>query len=132
MLLADGATGTNLFLMDLLGGEAPELLNERTPETIVALHQGFVDAGADIILTNSFGGTRNRLKISHDRLSREKRKTYQPCTAPVWKAAGEWRSGHRGRYRRSLILSFGDLSPIVTILRRAASIYDLKCRWSGF
>ena len=63
VLLADGATGTNLFNMGLLSGEAPELWNESEPEKIVALHQGFVDAGADIILTNSFGGTRHRLKL---------------------------------------------------------------------
>ncbi len=65
VLLADGATGTNLFAMGLQAGEAPELLNETAPETISALHQGFVDAGADIILTNSFGGTRHRLKLHH-------------------------------------------------------------------
>lgn len=65
VLLADGATGTNLFNMGLQAGEAPELLNETAPETIARLHQGFVDAGADIILTNSFGGTRHRLKLHH-------------------------------------------------------------------
>jgi 5-methyltetrahydrofolate--homocysteine methyltransferase len=65
VLLADGATGTNLFAMGLESGEAPELWNETAPEKIVALHQGFVDAGADIILTNSFGGTRHRLKLHH-------------------------------------------------------------------
>ncbi|WP_157016155.1 betaine--homocysteine S-methyltransferase [Mesorhizobium xinjiangense] len=65
VLLADGATGTNLFSMGLESGEAPELWNETAPEKIAALHQGFVDAGADIILTNSFGGTRHRLKL-HD------------------------------------------------------------------
>src|SRR3954454_8894242 len=65
VLLADGATGTNLFAMGLEAGEAPELLNETAPETIARLHQGFVDAGADIILTNSFGGTRHRLKLHH-------------------------------------------------------------------
>lgn len=63
VLLADGATGTNLFSMGLEAGEAPELLNETAPDTIASLHQGFVDAGADIILTNSFGGTRHRLKL---------------------------------------------------------------------
>lgn len=63
VLLADGATGTNLFAMGLEAGEAPELWNETAPEKIVALHQGFVDAGADIILSNSFGGTRHRLKL---------------------------------------------------------------------
>jgi len=65
VLLADGATGTNLFAMGLEAGEAPELLNETSPDTIVSLHQNFVDAGADIILTNSFGGTRHRLKLHH-------------------------------------------------------------------
>jgi 5-methyltetrahydrofolate--homocysteine methyltransferase len=65
VLLADGATGTNLFAMGLESGEAPELWNEAHPDRIRALHQGFVDAGADIILTNSFGGTRHRLKL-HD------------------------------------------------------------------
>jgi 5-methyltetrahydrofolate--homocysteine methyltransferase len=65
VLLADGATGTNLFAMGLEAGEAPELWNEAAPEKITALHQGFVDAGADIILTNSFGGTRDRLKLHH-------------------------------------------------------------------
>ena len=39
--------------------------NETAPEKITALHQNFVDAGADIILTNSFGGTRHRLKLHH-------------------------------------------------------------------
>ena len=65
VLLADGATGTNLFASGLEAGEAPELWNEAQPEKITALHQGFVDAGADIILTNSFGGTRHRLKLHH-------------------------------------------------------------------
>ncbi len=38
---------------------------DERPEKITALHQNFVDAGADIILTNSFGGTRHRLKLHH-------------------------------------------------------------------
>ena len=62
-LLADGATGTNLFEAGLQAGDAPELWNIDHPERIEALHQGMLDAGADIILTNSFGGTRYRLKL---------------------------------------------------------------------
>lgn len=65
VLLADGATGTNLFAMGLESGDAPELWNASEPDKIAALHKGFVDAGADIILTNSFGGTRHRLKLHH-------------------------------------------------------------------
>lgn len=63
VLLADGATGTSLFAMGLEAGEAPEIWNETKPDNITKLHQDFVDAGADIILTNSFGGTRHRLKL---------------------------------------------------------------------
>ncbi|WP_407051660.1 betaine--homocysteine S-methyltransferase [Methyloraptor flagellatus] len=65
VLLADGATGTNLFNMGLTSGDAPELWNEIHPDRIRALHQSFVDAGADIILTNSFGCNRRRLML-HD------------------------------------------------------------------
>jgi 5-methyltetrahydrofolate--homocysteine methyltransferase len=62
-LLADGATGTNLFAAGLTSGEAPELWNEAYPDRIGRLHQDFVDAGADIILTNSFGGNARRLML---------------------------------------------------------------------
>lgn len=65
VLLADGATGTNLFEMGLVSGEAPELWNEAHPDRIATLHRQFVDAGADIILTNSFGGNSRRLML-HD------------------------------------------------------------------
>jgi len=64
-LLADGATGTNLFDMGLASGDAPELWLDSHPERIAALHGAFVDAGADIILTNSFGGNARRLML-HD------------------------------------------------------------------
>ena len=63
VLLADGATGTNLFDMGLMSGDPPEMWNYDHPERIRALHQSFVDAGADIILTNSFGGNRRRLAL---------------------------------------------------------------------
>jgi 5-methyltetrahydrofolate--homocysteine methyltransferase len=46
VLLADGATGTNLFAMGLESGNAPELWNEEHPDRIERLHQGFVDGGA--------------------------------------------------------------------------------------
>ena len=64
-LLADGATGTNLFAMGLEAGDAPELWNTDAPEKITALYQGAVDAGSDVFLTNSFGANASRLKL-HD------------------------------------------------------------------
>ncbi len=62
-LMADGATGTNLFNRGLEAGEAPELWNVDQPDKIRALYQDAVDNGSDIFLTNSFGGTAARLKL---------------------------------------------------------------------
>ena len=62
-LLADGATGTNLIDMGLQSGDAPEPWNVEHPERVEHLHRSFVDAGADIILTNSFGGNGYRLAL---------------------------------------------------------------------
>ncbi len=62
-LVADGAMGTTLFEMGLESGGCPELLNVERPELVRRVHQAFVDAGADIILTNTFGGNRRRLAL---------------------------------------------------------------------
>jgi methionine synthase I (cobalamin-dependent) len=63
-LLADGAAGTNLFAMGLTSGDSPELWNAEYPDRIESLHRAFVDAGSDIILTNSFGANRRRLSTN--------------------------------------------------------------------
>jgi len=63
VLLADGATGTNYFEMGLEAGEPPEFWNVDQPGKVESLHQRFVDAGADIILTNTFGCNRHRLAL---------------------------------------------------------------------
>jgi len=55
VLLADGATGTNLFALGLANGASGELWNVEHPDRVHRVHQGFVDAGSDIILTNTFG-----------------------------------------------------------------------------
>ncbi|MCB6176656.1 betaine--homocysteine S-methyltransferase [Rhodobacter sp. Har01] len=62
-LMADGATGTNLFNMGLASGEPPELWNVEQPANIRRLYRGAVEAGSDIFLTNTFGGNAARLKL---------------------------------------------------------------------
>ena len=62
-LIADGAMGTNLFALGLQTGDAPELWNVDAAEKVQSVYRDFVAAGSDIILTNSFGGTRFRLKL---------------------------------------------------------------------
>jgi 5-methyltetrahydrofolate--homocysteine methyltransferase len=62
-LVADGATGTNLMAMGLPAGQAPDLWNLEAPENVTRLHESFITAGADLILSNTFGSNRCRLKL---------------------------------------------------------------------
>lgn len=64
ILIVDGATGTNLQEMGLKAGIAPEVLVMDQPDMLLSLAEKFVDAGSDIILTCTFGGTRLRMKES--------------------------------------------------------------------
>ena len=62
-LLADGATGTNLFAAGLPAGDPPELWNTDRPKPVELLCRQFVEAGAQLVLTNSFGSNSARLKL---------------------------------------------------------------------
>jgi 5-methyltetrahydrofolate--homocysteine methyltransferase len=64
MLVADGATGTNYQQMGIEIGVPPEEWVFDKSENVLALHRAFVDAGSDIILTCTFGGTRLRMRDS--------------------------------------------------------------------
>jgi 5-methyltetrahydrofolate--homocysteine methyltransferase len=63
LIIADGATGTMLQSMGLQTGTAPELWNVENPEAIRALHRAYLNAGSQMILTNTFGG--NRIRLDH-------------------------------------------------------------------
>jgi 5-methyltetrahydrofolate--homocysteine methyltransferase len=62
ILLLDGAMGTMLMSSGLESGDSPELWNVIHPEQVRAVHRAYILAGSRMILTNSFGGTRLRLK----------------------------------------------------------------------
>ena len=62
ILIFDGATGTYLQQHGLESGGCPELMNADAPETIRGMARAYFDAGSDIVLTNTFGGTKFRLK----------------------------------------------------------------------
>ena len=62
VLIADGAWGTQFAKMGLQPGDAPELLNAEFPEVVEAVARSYVDVGADVILTNTFGGSRFKLE----------------------------------------------------------------------
>lgn len=62
VLIADGATGTMLQAAGLPTGTPGEAWVLERPEEIVKLHRAYVEAGSQLILTTTFGGTRARLK----------------------------------------------------------------------
>ena len=61
--LIDGATGTELFLRGLGSGDPPEAWNTDEPDRIRSAYRAYVDAGSDLFLTNTFGGTHYRLAL---------------------------------------------------------------------
>ena len=63
IVLGDGAMGTMLQEAGLTDGGAPELWNAVYPERVRAVYQAYVDAGSNMIETNTFGGTSARLKM---------------------------------------------------------------------
>ncbi|ABK99029.1 homocysteine S-methyltransferase family protein [Pelobacter propionicus] len=63
VLILDGAMGTMLQERGLRPGQSPEELNLTMPDVVASVHREYIEAGADIIITNSFGGS--RFKLAH-------------------------------------------------------------------
>ncbi len=103
VLVADGATGTQLQRAGLPPGTAPERWNLENPDAVRALHRGYFEAGADIVLTNTFGGTRFRLERDHlaDRVEEINRRAAELAR----EVAGPDR------------LVFGDIGPIGKLMK---------------
>ncbi len=63
--MGDGAMGTMLQTAGLEPGDAPERLNAENPEAVRSVHEAYLQAGSDVITTNTFGGNRRRLALHH-------------------------------------------------------------------
>jgi 5-methyltetrahydrofolate--homocysteine methyltransferase len=75
-VLADGAMGTMLFAEGLQFGDPPEVWNLTHPDVVRRIHRGYLDAGSQILMTNTFGGNRKRLALhGHDRRVAELNRT---------------------------------------------------------
>lgn len=62
VLVFDGAMGTMLFEAGLVDGACPELWNDTRPDVVQSIHRAYFQAGSDLVETNTFGGTRLKLK----------------------------------------------------------------------
>jgi 5-methyltetrahydrofolate--homocysteine methyltransferase len=102
VLLADGATGSQLQKAGLPTGYPPELWNVEQAELIYKHHMSYLDAGSDIILTNSFGGS--GIKLGSEGISSRAEELNLAAAKIARKAAGE----HR--------YVFGDVGPTGKIL----------------
>lgn len=105
ILVTDGATGSNLQKMGLKPGRPPEDLIIDNPEVILKLASSFVEAGSDIILTCTFGGTRLRMKDSK----------YQDRTPEVNLRAAE--IARQAASKRSDVLVAGSMGPVGVLIK---------------
>ena len=106
ILVADGATGSNLQKMGLKPGRPPEDLIIDSPDILYQLEKSFVDAGSDIILTCTFGGTRMRMKDSK----------YQDRTPEVNIRAAEMARGAAAS-RNDGVLVAGSMGPVGALIK---------------
>lgn len=105
ILVADGATGSNLQKMGLKPGKPPEDLVIDDPDTILKLASAFVEAGSDIILTCTFGGTRLRMKDSK----------YQERAPEVNMRAAE--IARKAASKRTEVLVAGSMGPVGALIK---------------
>ena len=105
ILVADGATGSNLQKMGLKPGKPPEDLIIDDPDILLQLETSFVEAGSDIILTCTFGGTRMRMKDSK----------YQDRTPEVNMRAVE--IARQAASKRTNVLVAGSMGPVGALIK---------------
>lgn len=116
-LILDGAMGTMLFSMGLEQGDAPELWNEAYPERIQEVHRRYIEAGSQLILTNSFGGSHYRLKLHN----------LQDRVYELNKAAAE--IGRRAADAAAqLVLVAGSMGPTGELLQPMGAMRFAECR----
>lgn len=112
ILIADGATGTMLQKAGLPVGTAPERWNLDNQEAVLNHYQAYIEAGSDIILTNTFGGSRIRLK--REGLDTACVKINQQAAKLARQAAGEH------------TIVFGDMGPTGELLEPIGALGEAE------
>jgi 5-methyltetrahydrofolate--homocysteine methyltransferase len=108
VLVSDGAWGTLLQQQGLQPGECPELWNITHRPEVLSVARGYIDAGADIILTNSFGGS--PIKLAHYDLQERTAELNEAAAAISREAAGSDRFVLGSIGPTGVILMMGEVS----------------------
>jgi len=116
VFVADGATGSNLQRMGLKPGKPPEDLIIDDPDILLRLASSFVEAGSDIILTCTFGGTRLRMKDSK----------YQDRTPEVNMRAVE--IARKAGSAREGVLVAGSMGPVGALVKPYGPLEEEEVR----
>jgi 5-methyltetrahydrofolate--homocysteine methyltransferase len=110
VLVADGAMGTLLMQMGLESGKCPEAVNLEKPEILEEIARRYLDAGADIIQTNTFGGS--PLKLAQYSLGEETARINRRAAAAVRRAvAGKAYVAASCGPTGKLLQPYGDIDP---------------------
>jgi 5-methyltetrahydrofolate--homocysteine methyltransferase len=123
LLISDGATGTNMQERGLTLGTAPEVWLFENPSQVIQLHRDFIEAGAQILLTDTFGGT--SLRLVHAGMEDRVAEANQRAVALAREAAGSADvlvAGSMGPTGQ-LLEPLGEMSPAT-----AASVYAEQAR----
>ena len=90
-VLADGAMGTMLFAAGLQFGDPPEVWNLTQPDVVRRIQRSYLEAGSQILMTNTFGGNRLRLSLHglQDRVAELNQTAAVILRAEVEAAGGE-------------------------------------------
>ena len=88
-LIADGAMGTQLLESGVSLGQNLEALNISEPERVLKIHRAYLEAGAEMIETNSFGA--NRIRLARYGLEQKVSEINNKAVALARQAAGEKR-----------------------------------------
>lgn len=108
VLLSDGGWGSQLIALGLEVGASPEAWNLDRPEEVLAVAATYVEAGSDLITTNTFGG--NRFRLAHYGLEARAAEINKAGAALSRKAAGADRHVHASIGPSGIMLMEGTVS----------------------